>query len=131
MTVRTCSTRSAAPFAAPSVSCVSRPARCAVVAMAKPGLHPEWHDDAPVLCNGVEVMRIGGTKDQYKVDIYSGNHPFYQGNKNFVKVDNGQLVKFKKRFAELDLKAVDLAGPPGMVKMEKVVKPGKGKGGKK
>jgi hypothetical protein len=31
-----------------------------------------------VFCNGVEVMTVGGTKQQYNVDIYSGNHPFYQ-----------------------------------------------------
>lgn len=31
-----------------------------------------------VFCNGVEVMTVGGTKKEYNVDIYSGNHPFYQ-----------------------------------------------------
>jgi large subunit ribosomal protein L31 len=30
-----------------------------------------------VFCNGVEVMTVGGTKESYNVDIYSGNHPFY------------------------------------------------------
>jgi hypothetical protein len=34
-----------------------------------------------VVCNGVEVMTIGGTKAVYNVDIYSGNHPFYQGSR--------------------------------------------------
>ncbi len=31
-----------------------------------------------VFCNGVEVMSVGGTKQEYNVDVYSGNHPFYQ-----------------------------------------------------
>jgi len=31
-----------------------------------------------VFCNGVEVMTVGGTKDRYNVEVYSGNHPFYQ-----------------------------------------------------
>lgn len=49
-----------------------------MVAHAKKGLHPEYFDAAKVVCNGQEVMVVGGTKSSYNVDIYSGNHPFYQ-----------------------------------------------------
>jgi ribosomal protein L31 len=45
--------------------------------MRKQGIHPEWYPEAKVFCNGVEVMTVGGTKESYNVDIYSGNHPFY------------------------------------------------------
>lgn len=70
---------------------------------AKKGIHPEFFDEAKVICNGVEVMTIdGGTKPQYNVDIYSGNHPFYQGIKSVVVMDEGQLKKFRKRFADID-----------------------------
>jgi hypothetical protein len=31
-----------------------------------------------VICNGEEVMSLGGTQAEYNVDIWSGNHPFYQ-----------------------------------------------------
>ena len=41
---------------------------------------------------------MAGTKPQYNVDVYSGNHPFYQGHKTFMVMDEGQLNKFKKRF---------------------------------
>jgi len=54
-------------------------------------VHPEFFEEAPVICNGVEVMRVGGTKPQYNVDIYSGNHPFYLGNRSTMIVDEGQL----------------------------------------
>jgi large subunit ribosomal protein L31 len=47
-------------------------------------------------------MTLGGTKPEYVVDIYSGNHPFYQGQKSFLILDEGQLNKFRKRFAGLD-----------------------------
>ncbi len=70
--------------------------------MSKKGIHPEWYPEAKVICNGVEVMTVGGTKKAYNVDIYSGNHPFYQGNKTTMILDDGQLNKFKKRFAELE-----------------------------
>lgn len=42
------------------------------------------------------------TLQQYTVDIYSGNHPFYQGNSTLLVVDEGQLNKFKKRFGGLE-----------------------------
>lgn len=45
--------------------------------MRKRDIHPEWHPEAKVFCNGVEVMTVGGTKKEYNVDVYSGNHPFY------------------------------------------------------
>lgn len=69
---------------------------------AKEGLHPEYFKDAKVICNGQEVMVVGGTKPTYNVDIYSGNHPFYQGNKASMVLDDGQLNKFKKRFQDLE-----------------------------
>ena len=60
--------------------------------MVKKGIHPEWHGEAKVICNGVEVMTVGGTKPVYNVDIYSGNHPFYQGNaKTSMVIDEGQV----------------------------------------
>ena len=48
-------------------------------ARAKAGIHPEWHPEAEVVCNGETVMKVSGTKARYDVDVYSGNHPFYKG----------------------------------------------------
>ena len=39
---------------------------------------PEWFEEAKVFCNGEEVMTVGGTQAEYVVDIWSGNHPFFQ-----------------------------------------------------
>ena len=47
-------------------------------ARAKPDIHPEWHPEAEVVCNGEVVMKVSGTKARYDVDVYSGNHPFYK-----------------------------------------------------
>ena len=33
--------------------------------MAKKGLHPEWHTEAKVICNGEEVLTTSGTQDSY------------------------------------------------------------------
>lgn len=31
-----------------------------------------------MFCNGEEVLVTGGTKPEYIVDVWAGNHPFYQ-----------------------------------------------------
>lgn len=33
--------------------------------MRKKGIHPEWHDEAKVFCNGEEVLTTSGTKSSY------------------------------------------------------------------
>jgi large subunit ribosomal protein L31 len=74
-----CGSRSAAFKAAAGLS-RRQPVACGATAatMRKKDIHPEWYSEAKVFCNGVEVMTVGGTKQEYNVDVYSGNHPFYQ-----------------------------------------------------
>merc|ERR1711907_681200 len=69
---------------------------------AKRGIHPKFFPEANVFCGGEVVMKVGGTKEKYIVDIWSGNHPFFQGANNTVVVDEGQVNRFKKRFAGLE-----------------------------
>lgn len=99
--------------------------------MVKKGIHPDWHAEAKVICNGVEVMTVGGTKSVYNVDIYSGNHPFYQGAKTSMIVDEGQLNKFKKRFGGDDeLNTVAPVSAKAVIVKEEKKAPAKGKGKK-
>ncbi|KAI7844764.1 hypothetical protein COHA_001646 [Chlorella ohadii] len=79
-----------------------QPRQRQVAAMAKKGIHPEWHSDAKVICNGEEVLTTSGTQGSYTVDIWSGNHPFFQGNTSTVVTDEGRVNRFKRRFAGLD-----------------------------
>ncbi|KMT20737.1 hypothetical protein BVRB_1g007100 [Beta vulgaris subsp. vulgaris] len=67
----------------------------------KKDIHPEFHDDAKVYCNGELVMTTGGTQKDYTIDVWSGNHPFYLGNRSAVLVDADQVEKFRKKFGEL------------------------------
>ena len=46
-------------------------------------------------------MTTGGTQKEYVVDVWSGNHPFYLGNRSGVLVDADQVEKFRKKFAGL------------------------------
>ena len=124
--------------------------------MAKKDLHPKWHDEAKVVCNGEEVLTTSGTQGSYTglcwsagvhecvswylvgdsgkehrhmrsrrrpasidrgcragvgavgdrrrrltsvralraaVDIWSGNHPFFQGATSTVVTDEGRVNK--------------------------------------
>eukprot|EP00471_Norrisiella_sphaerica_P006714 CAMPEP_0184477996 /NCGR_PEP_ID=MMETSP0113_2-20130426/122_1 /TAXON_ID=91329 /ORGANISM="Norrisiella sphaerica, Strain BC52" /LENGTH=106 /DNA_ID=CAMNT_0026855621 /DNA_START=225 /DNA_END=545 /DNA_ORIENTATION=+ len=69
--------------------------------MARKDFHPEFHHEVPVFCNGEEVHKTSGTSDKYVVDIWSGNHPFYQGTGGMVmKAD--RIDKFKDKFSDMD-----------------------------
>merc|ERR1711998_610486 len=69
---------------------------------ARPKIHPKFFPEAQVFCGEEIVMTVGGTREKYVVDIWSGNHPFFQGAGNVVVVDEGQVNRFKKRFAGLE-----------------------------
>lgn len=43
-------------------------------------------------------MTVGGTKPSYNVDIYSGNHPFYQGGKTNAVMDEGMVSSYALGF---------------------------------
>merc|ERR1719265_506734 len=47
-------------------------------------------------------MTVGGSQKKYTVDVWSGNPPFYRGAGNSVVVNDGQVNRFKKRFAALE-----------------------------
>jgi len=62
----------------------------------KKDLHPEWHPDAKVYCNGELIMTVGATQPQLSVEVWSGTHPFYTGQQRIVDTE-GQVERFVKR----------------------------------
>ncbi|XP_065847921.1 large ribosomal subunit protein bL31c [Euphorbia lathyris] len=67
----------------------------------KKDIHPKFYNDAKVYCNSELVMTTGGTQKEYVVDVWSGNHPFYLGNRTGLVVSDDQVEKFRKKFGEL------------------------------
>lgn len=67
----------------------------------KKDIHPEWYPDAKVICNGEVVMLIGSTQPELRVDIWSGNHPFYTGEQRIIDTA-GQVERFMKRLQQYD-----------------------------
>lgn len=62
----------------------------------KEGLHPEWYPDAKVFVAGEEVMTVGSTIPEIRVEIWSGTHPFYTGQQRLVDTE-GQVDRFMRR----------------------------------
>lgn len=95
----------------------------------KQGIHPEFYEDAKVYCNGELVMTTGGTQKEYNVDVWSGNHPFYLGNRSALLVDAGQVEKFRKKYGEFSdlMKIPNLKGEIVLPTKKKAPAKGKGK----
>ncbi len=62
----------------------------------KKDLHPKWYPDAKVICNGEVVMTVGSTQPELRVDVWSGNHPFFTGEQRIIDTA-GQVDRFMKR----------------------------------
>ena len=65
--------------------------------MPKPGIHPKWYPDAKVLCNGKEVLVLGSTKPEMRVDVWSGNHPFFTGQSKIIDTE-GRVERFMRKY---------------------------------
>jgi len=52
--------------------------------MPKKDIHPEWYENTEVYCDGQLIYTVSSTKETLKVDIWSGNHPYYTGSKKIT-----------------------------------------------
>ncbi|BBN17828.1 large subunit ribosomal protein L31 [Marchantia polymorpha subsp. ruderalis] len=100
------------------------------VTCRKEGIHPKFFTDAKVYCKGELVMSTGGTQNEYIVDVWSGNHPFFQGNKSALLLDADRVDKFKQRYGNLSTLNDIPVLEKGEIIFEKKKKNMKGKGKK-
>jgi large subunit ribosomal protein L31 len=63
----------------------------------KEKIHPQYYPDAKVYYRGEVVMTVGATVPEMHVEIWSGSHPFFTGQKSFVDTA-GRVEKFTKKF---------------------------------
>lgn len=64
----------------------------------KDKIHPKYHPNAKVYYRGEVVMEVGATVPELHVEIWSGSHPFFTGQKTFVDTA-GRVEKFQRKFA--------------------------------
>jgi len=62
----------------------------------KKGIHPKYYPAAKVVVNGEEVMVTGSTKPELRLEVWSGNHPFYTGEQRIIDTA-GQVDRFMKK----------------------------------
>lgn len=57
----------------------------------KTAIHPQFYDEAQVICVCSNKFTTGSTQEKIHVELCHKCHPFYTGNQKFV--DTGSLIK--------------------------------------
>lgn len=61
----------------------------------KKNTHPEYFNDAKIICSCGAVLITGATQKEMHVEICSACHPFYTGKKKVLD-STGRVDRFKK-----------------------------------
>jgi large subunit ribosomal protein L31 len=67
----------------------------------KPKIHPEYFNDAKVVCACGNTFTIGSTKKMVRVELCSKCHPFYTGEQRVVDT-MGRVERFKRRYKKME-----------------------------
>ena len=63
----------------------------------KEGIHPNYNKQTTITCACGNVLEVGSTKKDIKVDVCSKCHPFWTGNLR-QETAGGRADKFKKKY---------------------------------
>ncbi len=70
----------------------------------KEGIHPQYAMTKATCACG-NVISVGSTKEEIKVEICSNCHPFFTGKQKLVDTA-GRIDRFRKKFAAFDAKNI-------------------------
>lgn len=62
----------------------------------KKGIHPEYHEDATIVCACGHTSKVGSTEKELRVELCSACHPFYTGKQKLVDTAR-RVEKFAER----------------------------------
>jgi len=65
----------------------------------KAGIHPQYFDDAKIVCVCGNSFTTGATQPEIRVEICSSCHPFFTGEMKYVDT-LGNVEKFQKKQKE-------------------------------
>lgn len=65
----------------------------------KKGIHPEYYEDALVVCSCGATFRTGSTRKEIHVEICSNCHPVYTGQRKIVDTA-GRVESFERKFGK-------------------------------
>ncbi|MFC2004663.1 50S ribosomal protein L31 [Chloroflexota bacterium] len=63
----------------------------------KDKIHPQYYNDATVVCACGNSFTSGATKKQMKVEVCSQCHPFFTGERKMMDTA-GRVERFKRRY---------------------------------
>ena len=66
----------------------------------KNGIHPEY-TETTIKCACGNVMKVGSTKQDIRVEICSKCHPFFTGKQKLIDTA-GRIERFRKKYAKFD-----------------------------
>jgi len=78
--------------------------------MKKEG-HPKYYPECKVYYRGAVVMTVGATVREMHVEVWSGSHPYFTGQKMFVDTA-GRVERFQRKFAGGYFKGKEKAEAP-------------------
>ena len=63
----------------------------------KKDIHPQYYEDAQVMCSCGNTFTVGATQPVLKVEVCSKCHPFFSGEERIIDTA-GQVERFKRRY---------------------------------
>jgi len=63
----------------------------------KDNIHPQYYEDAKVVCACGNSFTVGATKKLMKVEVCSQCHPFFTGGRRMMDTA-GRVERFKRRY---------------------------------
>lgn len=63
----------------------------------KEKIHPQFYEDAVVVCSCGNTFTVGATKKELRVEVCSKCHPFFTGEQRIVDTE-GRVERFKRRY---------------------------------
>ncbi|MQG66087.1 MAG: 50S ribosomal protein L31 [SAR202 cluster bacterium] len=60
-------------------------------------IHPEYYNEATVVCSCGESFVTGATKPELRVEICSSCHPFFTGEQRIVDTE-GRVERLRRRY---------------------------------
>ncbi|MCL2474621.1 MAG: 50S ribosomal protein L31 [Chloroflexi bacterium] len=67
--------------------------------MAKKDIQPKYYPNAKISCSCKNVIEVGATQPEIKVEMCSQCHPYYTGESRMVDTA-GRVERFNQRYAK-------------------------------
>lgn len=87
----------------------------------KKNIHPTYYPEAKIISEGKVIFVTGATVPEIKVEIWSGNHPFYTGKQRIIDTEN-LAKKFEQRVAGADTSKVQSKKQKKLDRVKKTTK---------